>query len=180
MNNILSLSAIGKDRTGIVCSVSKVLFELGCNIEDSTMTLLGGQFAVILLLSCPENSDMAKIKSKLKSSLKNLDLAVSVNEVDNSGKDKKICGDYVIAVYGADKSGIVYNISKYLADNKINITDVQTKISGKAKNGKVYIMLLEVVVPKSLNIEEFKHYLQHLAQELNVEIFVNQADTDSI
>ena len=43
---MLSLSAIGKDRTGIVSSISEILFKLGCNIEDSTMTLLSGQFAV--------------------------------------------------------------------------------------------------------------------------------------
>ena len=175
----LSLSAIGKDKPGIVSSISKVLFELGCNIEDSTMTLLGGQFAVILLLSCPKNADVSKIKTKLKSSLKNLNLSISVNEVETPKKDKKNFGDYVIAVYGADKSGIVYSVSRYLADNKINITDVQTKISGNKKQ-KVYIMLLEVNVPKSLKIDEFKHYLHHLAEDLEVEIFINQADSTTI
>ncbi len=177
--NKLSLSAIGKDKPGIVSSISKVLFELGCNIEDSTMTLLGGQFAVILLLAYPKNADVSKIKTKLKSSLKNLDLSISVNEVDAPKKDKKNYGDYVIAVYGADKSGIVYSVSRYLADNKINITDVQTKISGNNKQ-KVYIMLLEVNIPKKVNISEFKHNLHHLAHDLEVEIFINQADASAI
>jgi glycine cleavage system regulatory protein len=65
-----------------------------------------------------------------------------------------------------------------LADKKINITDVQTKISGK--KDKVYIMLIEVNIPKTVKIEDFKSNLQVLAKELNVEIFVNQADSQEI
>ncbi len=178
MKKMLSLSAIGKDRTGIVSSISKILFELGCNIEDSTMTLLSGQFAVILLLDCPKNSDILKLKSKLKTSLSKLDLSFSVTEVDKSGKAKKNFGEYIIAVYGADKVGIVYNVSKYLADNKINITDVQTKISGK--KDKIYIMLLEVNIPKMIKETELRTQLDELAKKLDVEIFLNQADSSQI
>ena len=178
MKKMLSLSAIGKDRTGIVSSISKILFELGCNIEDSTMTLLSGQFAVILLLDCPKNSDILKLKSKLKTSLSKLDLYFSVTEVDKPGKAKKNFGEYIIAVYGADKVGIVYNVSKYLADNKINITDVQTKISGK--KDKIYIMLLEVNIPKMIKETELRTQLDELAKKLDVEIFLNQADSSQI
>ena len=178
MKKMLSLSAIGKDRTGIVSSISEILFKLGCNIEDSTMTLLSGQFAVILLLDCPKNSDISKIKRSLNSSMKKLGLSYSVTEVDKPKTHKKNFGDYVIAVYGSDRVGIVYNVSKYLADKKINITDVQTKISGK--KDKVYIMLLEVNVPKTLKIENVKQDLKQLAKEHNVEIFINQADSQKI
>ena len=178
MKKMLSLSAIGKDRTGIVSSISEILFKLGCNIEDSTMTLLSGQFAVILLLDCPKNSDISKIKRSLNSSMKKLGLSYSVNEVDTPKASKKNFGDYIIAVYGSDRVGIVYNVSKFLAAKKIIITDVQTKISGT--KDKVYIMLLEVNIPKMLKIETVKQDLQELAKELNVEIFVNQADSSQI
>ena len=175
---MLSLSAIGIDRTGIVSSISKILFELGCNIEDSTMTLLSGQFAVILLLDCPKNLDILKLKSKMKTSLNKLDLSFFLTEVDKPIKSKKSFGEYIVSVYGADKAGIVYNVSKYLADNKINITDVQTKISGK--KDKVYIMLLEINIPKKIKEKNIKNQLKELAKELDVEIFLNQADSSKI
>ena len=178
MKKMLSLSAIGKDKTGIVSSISEILFKLGCNIEDSTMTLLSGQFAVILLLDCPKNSNISKIKRSLNSSMRKLGLSYSVTEVDKPKTNKKNFGDYVIAVYGSDRVGIVYNVSKYLADKKINITDVQTKVSGK--KDKVYIMLLEVNIPKTLKIDNVKQNLKQLAKELNVEIFVNQADSQKL
>ena len=178
MKKMLSLSAIGIDRTGIVSSISKILFELGCNIEDSTMTLLSGQFAVILLLDCPKNLDILKLKSKMKTSLNKLDLSFFLTEVDKPIKSKKSFGEYIVSVYGADKAGIVYNVSKYLADNKINITDVQTKISGK--KDKVYIMLLEINISKKIKEKNIKNQLKELAKELDVEIFLNQADSSKI
>lgn len=175
---LFCLSAIGKDKTGIVSSISKVLFELGCNIENSTMTLLSGQFAMILLVAFPKSADKSKIKTKLKSTLKNIGLSYSVNEVFESGKNPKNFGDCVISVYGADKPGIVYNITKYLSDNNVNITDVQTSVTGsKPKN---YIMLLEVQLPESLNIDLIKSQMKMLSKQLSVDISVNQTDSAEI
>jgi len=58
-------------------------------------------------------------------------------------------------VYGADKAGIVYNVSKFLADKSINIVDLQTKVAGK--EGKpIYIMIMEVVAPFSVSSEWIK------------------------
>lgn len=175
---LLSLSAIGKDQTGIVSSISEVLFEMGCNIENSTMTLLSGQFAMILLIAYPKTADVSKIKSKLKAVFNNLGLHSSVNEIDDNTKNIKTYGDYVISVYGADKPGIVYNISKYLSDNKVNITDVQTSVVG-AKD-KVYIMLIEIQLPSGFKIENLKSAMKDLAAKLMVDISINQADTSEI
>ena len=46
-----ALSAIGQDRPGIVADVSGLIFECGGNLEDSSMTILGNQFALLILLS---------------------------------------------------------------------------------------------------------------------------------
>jgi len=178
IKKLFCLSAIGKDKTGIVSSISKVLFELGCNIENSTMTLLSGQFAMILLIAFPKNPDESKIKSKIKSTLKNIGLSFSISEVGDSSENIKNFGDYVISVYGADKPGIVYNISKYLSDKKINITDVQTSIIGT--KDKVYVMLLEIQLPKNLNINDLKSQMKMLSKQLTVDISVNQADSSEI
>ena len=45
------MSAIGKDRPGIVADLAELIFEHGCNLEDSSMTILGGEFAVLLLFT---------------------------------------------------------------------------------------------------------------------------------
>ncbi len=47
MRRFFAITAIGKDRPGIVAGVSKALYDLGTNIEDSSMTILSGEFAMI-------------------------------------------------------------------------------------------------------------------------------------
>ena len=49
-----ALTIIGRDRSGIVAQVTDILYRLGCNIADSSSTILGGQFAMILIISHPE------------------------------------------------------------------------------------------------------------------------------
>ncbi|MGZ3592030.1 MAG: ACT domain-containing protein, partial [Thermodesulfobacteriota bacterium] len=51
MKTYFILSAVGKDRPGIVSDVSEVIYDCGGNIEDSSMSLLRNHFALLLLFS---------------------------------------------------------------------------------------------------------------------------------
>jgi glycine cleavage system transcriptional repressor len=64
--NCVVISAVGKDRPGIVAGVSKVLFEAGCNLEDSSMTILEGEFAMILVVSLPEALKIEQLDKKFE------------------------------------------------------------------------------------------------------------------
>src|SRR5207245_9398257 len=46
-----ALSASGRDRPGIVADLAELIYECDCNLEDSSMTILGSEFAILLLLS---------------------------------------------------------------------------------------------------------------------------------
>jgi glycine cleavage system transcriptional repressor len=69
MKTYFILSAIGKDRPGIVADVSEVIFGCGRNIEDSSMSLLRNHFALLLLFS----TDKEEVNQKLSSDLKRLE-----------------------------------------------------------------------------------------------------------
>lgn len=173
----ISLTAIGKDKPGLVSAIAKVLFEYKCNIEDSTMTILHGQFAMILILSLPKNVNPKNLCSKLQKSAKALGMSLSYSELSSfTPKKPNFVNPYVISVYGADKPGIVFNVSSFLAEYKINITDVQTTLS-KNKGKKTYIMIIEVEIPKKVSVSETKKKLLALAHSLNVVISVNQAES---
>jgi putative FmdB family regulatory protein len=60
----LVISALGEDHPGIVNHLSKAILEHGCNIEDSRMTVLGGEFAAMLLVEGKWNT-LAKIENAL-------------------------------------------------------------------------------------------------------------------
>jgi glycine cleavage system transcriptional repressor len=79
-----------------------------------------------------------------------------------------------VSVYGADKPGIVANVTRALAERRLNITDVQTKSTGAAS--KVFLMILEVSAPVSVSAFDVEKQLKAIGAELSVDISVQQLD----
>ncbi|MDR1941907.1 MAG: hypothetical protein LBQ47_06250 [Endomicrobium sp.] len=172
----ISLTAIGKDKPGIVSAITGILSELKCNIEDSTMTILHGQFAMILIIKLHPEISLKILAAKLRVPSKKLDMSLSYAQIPVfSSKKKKTSNSYVICVYGKDKTGIVHGISAFLASKQINITDVQTTVSKKA-----YIMIIEAELPVKLPAEKFSRELAVFAKTLNVTVSVNRAESSEI
>src|SRR3989304_2162712 len=150
MRRFFVITAIGKDRAGIVAGVSKALYDLGANIEDSSMTILSGEFAMILIVSTKEEVVASDFESHFKEVTNKLGLFISIKELnENEIQSKKLYSGipYIISVIGTDKPGIVYKVSELLASKGINITDLNTKVI-PGESAPVYTMLLEVDIPE--------------------------------
>ncbi|ALC17406.1 glycine cleavage system regulatory protein [Desulfuromonas soudanensis] len=167
-----ALTIIGRDRPGIVSQVTEILYRIGCNIADSTCTILGGQFAMILILSHPEYHDREGFGEAF-APLEETGLSVFLRTLKPGGEihciDRgEIC---MISVYGADKPGIVYRVAKELGDRRVNITDLNTKLVGSAAR-PVYVMMIEAVLPEGTTVEEIDGMIGALREELQVDISV--------
>lgn len=181
MASRMVFTAVGRDCPGIVAAVTKVLFECGCNIEDSSMSILRGEFAMILIVNSPDQSQLPKAQSELAEVEKKYHLLASFRNLPDPTEEIETPSElasYVVSVYGADKPGIVYQVAHSLAESSINITDVTTRIVGK--NPQVYIMLLEVQVPSNLNASSFEEKMRHLATQLEVDISVRPQEIQAL
>ena len=69
MTQWFALSAIGRDRPGIVADLAELIYECDCNLEDSSMTILGSEFAILLLLT----GEGPEIASRLSAACKRLE-----------------------------------------------------------------------------------------------------------
>lgn len=167
-----ALTIIGRDRPGIVSDTAEVLYQLGCNIADSSNNILGGQFAMILLISHPEISDQQVISTAF-SHFDALGLSVFVRTLKPGGELRcHVAGELcMISVYGSDQPGIVYRVTKALSDKGINIIDLHTKLIGSAQR-PVYVMMCETVLPETLEVDDVKALMDELKQQLNVDISV--------
>ncbi len=168
-----AVSVVGKDRTGIVAGISEVLFRLGCNIADSSCTMLAGEFAMILIVSHPKPFSKGHLFDNLKPVCDSLGMSLSVrtlhaDEVSRGETEGDIC---MVSVYGADQPGIVYRVTNELAAYGVNITDLNTKLIGTAEE-PVYVMMLEAAVPVGQTPEALLALLDSLKRELSVEIGV--------
>ncbi|BAT71218.1 glycine cleavage system transcriptional repressor [Thermosulfidibacter takaii ABI70S6] len=166
---------IGEDKPGIVASISKVLYELNCNIEDSSMTILKNQFAIILIVAVPDTVEHKTLETKLRQEAERLNLHFLLKEINGESQDKKWATHCLIKIFGEDKTGIVYKVSSYLASLGVNISDMRTKLSGRET--KLYAMLIEAEVPENVDFEELEEGLRSIAKELDVDITVEEVPT---
>lgn len=167
-----ALTIIGRDRPGIVTEVTEILFKLGCNIADSSSTLLGGQYAMIQIISHPtidSTDEIAAAFSPLEASgLSAFVRRIEPEKLQPQAYDGEI---YMISVYGSDKPGIVYRVARELSERNVNITDLNTKLVGSDAR-PVYVMMLEAVLPENIDETELTRVLMALQGELKVDITI--------
>ncbi len=172
-----ALTIIGRDRPGIVSQVTEILFKGGFNIADSSCSILGGQFSMILIISNPEISTKEEFSDTFKP-LEENNLSVFIRTLKPGGEIRtEVTGELcMISVYGADKPGIVYQVAKELGERNINISDLNTKLIGD-ESKPVYVMMLEAMLPKDTEVAEVETWMRKLKQELQVDISVRSLAT---
>lgn len=177
MKKTVVLTGVGRDRVGIVAELTQVLYELGCNLLDSSMTLLRGEFALILMVELNEGTSIEELEKGLTALEKQLGMTIHVRELTEDewrDADQGEQNQFIVSVYGADKPGIVARVTRALAERRLNITDVQTKSTGIAS--KIFLMILEVAAPVSISAYDIERQLKSIGAELAVDISVQQLD----
>ena len=171
MNNLI-ISAIGSDRSGIVSEFSSIITSHGGNVEESHMSILGTDFAIIMLVSVAADWQ------------ESLELALqSMNEltiITKSTKSQELIEGIQcqIDLSGADNEGIVKVLSKYLGGKSVNILEMQTNISNAPITGTPLFNLKAITaMPENLIIMDIQSDLNQIAQQLGVEIIVNQSES---
>lgn len=166
--------ALGSDRPGIVAGVTDALYRAGANLLDCSMTILSGQFAVVLVVE--SDLDTAGVEAALGGPGEDLGLAVLVRPV-GQGAAAPGRARSVVSVYGSDQPGIVARVTRALAERSVNVTDLETRRVGDP-GAPVYAMLLEVELPDGLSQAALAEALGALAGELDVDVSVHDADAD--
>ncbi len=174
MKTYFILSAMGKDRPGIVADVSEVIYECGGNIEDSSMSLLRNHFALLLLFSTEREEVNQKLSFALKrlGGEKNLTVFYSPITFEEAyPKIKEETDRFKITTSGVDHAGIVFKVCRLLADRKVNIIDMETHRVLSAESGTpLFEMDMEVEVPRSISEQGLREDLHRLANELMIDL----------
>ena len=170
-----ALSAIGRDRPGIVAEMTGTLLRHGVNLADSQMAILGGHFAMMLVLETSGATDLKVLRDDLESSRSKLELeAVSLSEID-AAQARIDDPSHVITLYGADHPGIVNAVTAALAERGVNVTDLDTHLVGE-ETEPAYMMILEVSLPEGLTGQGLETSLREVAEEQKLELSVRPLD----
>jgi glycine cleavage system transcriptional repressor len=169
---LLAITVLGHDRPGIIAETTAALAGLGLNLEDSTMTLLRGHFAMMLITD--GEAEPAAVEEALSGLTVDGTLSVTVREVPaepipSSGPS------YLLSVHGADRPGIVSGVASEVAAVGGNITDLSTRLVGG-----LYVLTAEVDLPAGVDRERLVEALREAAARLGVTATLTPLESDDL
>jgi len=143
MNSWYMVTLVGADRPGIVARVTRALFDADCNLGEASMVRLGGNFTIMLMVQ-PAASGQRNIESILAPVAENWALHLHVDAVEGLPAEAIPVAepDYRITVYGADRPGIVAQVTEVLAALDFNILDLESDVA-EGREAAVYLLHIE-------------------------------------
>ena len=175
-NERFILTVVGKDRPGIIAGIANTLYEYACNIQESNQTVLGDEFAMILLLQPTQEADIPELDGSLRKACETLGVTHTLRAATSalvSASAPK--GQVIVTVIGADRIGIVASVARVLADRSINIVDLSTE-PYVIQDAPQYAMIARVEVDDAVDMSELRSALAACAQDLSVEIDVQSQE----
>ena len=168
MSQLIVISAVGSDRTGVVQDLTKVILACGGNIEESRMTTLGAEFAMLLLVS-GNWATLNKLEQGLNKLGDGKDLNVSIRQTDS----KLASGDrmpYAVDIVSLDQQGIVFNLANFFATRDIEIADVATRSYAAAHTGSpMFSVQMSINVPATVHIAQLREEFLEICDRLNLD-----------
>lgn len=173
------ITAVGPDRPGMAHAMAARLAAYDCNIADTTMTRLGGEFAMILIVAPPAGLALDDLVQELESLKTSHDLFVSCKAIADAPAvpTPQTAPRHILSVYGPENKGLVARITGVLAEQGVNITDVQTRVAG---GGTVYVMIFEIELPAALSVDTLQQTLTAAAQDIGAQISLRSLDEDTL
>ncbi|HEX2070864.1 MAG TPA: ACT domain-containing protein [Thermoleophilaceae bacterium] len=176
----LALSAVGRDRPGIVAATTAVLLRHGVNVEDSRMSILRGHFAMTLILGVPDGGDRESLAADLDAVAADLGLeALALSAVEPLAEAVPE-PTHVVSIYGVDHPGIVHHATRVLAEHRVNITDLETRLVEGDGSPSLYALLVEVAVPEDIDPADVDGALAEIAASEVVEVTLRELESHEL
>jgi glycine cleavage system transcriptional repressor len=133
------LTLVGADRPGIVSRVTRALYTCGCNLGEASMIRLGGNFTIMLMVSGERPCE--DVLEALRPVADELALRIHLDPVPG-GLHRHLVPNLQVRVTGADRAGIVADVTEILADQGFNILELESDVAGDVER-PVYIMNIQ-------------------------------------
>jgi len=171
MDNYLVLTALGKDKPGIVDKLSMAIMDCGCNIEDSRMMVMGGEFAVMLMVAGKWN-ELAKLEDSISPLREKLNLTITTARTERENKNRNLI-PYSVEVIAIDHPGIVHQIASFFSAREINIHELNSNRYAAAHTGTpMFSMHIVVDLPANMRISALREDFLDFCDDLNMDAII--------
>ena len=165
MSQLIVISAVGADRTGVVHDLSQVVLKNEGSILERRMVNLGSEFAMLLLVSGHWHT-IGKLESALTQFGESSDLTITLRKTSKRSDAAPLI-PYAVDIVCLDQEGIVYNLSGFFSSRKVDIGELNTRSYPAAHTGApMFSVQATVHVPADISIaalrEEFMQFCDHM------------------
>lgn len=161
------ISTIGHDRPGLISDITAVATELDLNIEDSRMTVLGGEFAVLMSVEGSAQA-LEQLDQKLSVLCQGNQLAYIFRPTQP--REQRMSRPYQASVVALDHPGIVHAIAGFFSARNINIRDLHTQTTPAAHTGTpIFNIQLIAELPESVKVHEIKNAFEEFCAEADLD-----------
>ncbi len=168
MENHLVISAVGKDRPGIVDEFSRAVLDCGCNIGESRMAVLGEEFGMLAVLTGNWNA-IAKVENVLPRLEEKLEISIRATRTE-ARKESDPVIPYGVEVVALDRSGIVHDVSNFFANRGINIEDIYTaRYPAPHTGAHMFSLHMTIGIPADLSIATIRGEFMDFCDDLNLD-----------
>ena len=140
------LTMVGRDRPGIVSHVTAALYDGGCNLGEATMARLGGNFTIMLMVQF--DGKRQALLNQIEPVVQSMGLHVNIDSI-NAELHHHLIPDVRITVYGADRLGIVAQVTTALTEAGLNILGLESDVAGTVEQ-PIYVMTIEGVASEGI------------------------------
>ena len=170
MPNWYMITLVGEDQPAIVAQVTKALFEGKCNLGETSMIRLGGNFTIMMMVNI--EADEKHLQSLLEPVANKLSLHLHIDEIKAHLHDHRT-PDVRISVFSGDRSGIVAEATTRLTDAGLDILDLESDVGGTPEK-PIYIMHIEGIAENG--VEEIEQAVADL-KKTGLDINLSAIDT---
>lgn len=177
------LSAVGDNKPGVVANVTEAIYLSGCNVENSSMLLLGNHFTLMIHFFTLDENSYQELQQRCEKLQQEKEIKIFLFPMEGAPttEPETFRGPaphyYEIRVRGVDKSGIIYRTSNLLASRNINIIELGTSVDRSPKlEAPLFTMRIVAEVPKELDSEALRKDLEYLAEDLQETISLTRCE----
>jgi glycine cleavage system transcriptional repressor len=176
MDEQLVITALGDDRPGIVDELSNALFKHQLNIEDSRMSVLGGEFAVLLLVGGSEQA-IDDFLADIAGLEESLNMKIMVKLTRSAAKHPAMV-TYTVKVVAIDNPGIVHKLASFFSSRQINIVDLNTERYAAAHTATpMFAVNMAISVPAEIPSNQLREEFIDMCDELNLDASMSPVDS---
>ena len=168
MKQLIAISAIGSDRTGLVYDLTRVVVESGGNVLESRMTALGNEFAMLMLVSGSWHT-MNKLEGELPKLAESAGLTISSRRTEQRPLRTDMV-TYSADVVCLDQPGVLHALAGFFSSRGIDIGDITTRTYAAAHTGApMFSVYLVVHMPTRVHIASLSEEFMDLCDHMNLD-----------